>query len=245
LVGGPAPLAHRSRRRSTWLRRTAYAVAAPVLVGLFKLLWWTFRWRVVGDREALERAARREPLVLAFWHENLFVLARYLLDLDRAGARVTYLVSPSQDGELGVRMLGVVGGRAVRGSATRSGVRALRALYRAVARDGGSPVVAPDGPQGPRRHCKPGVVMLAKLSGAPIVPMACAARRSLRLPTWDRLLLPLPLTRVQVVVGTPYSVRPDMDPAELELERASLGERLLELGDRAELLIGGSPRPEQ
>jgi lysophospholipid acyltransferase (LPLAT)-like uncharacterized protein len=221
------------------VRRTLYAIAAPITVGIIKLLWSTYRHTVTGDDPVRELVDQDQPLILTFWHENLFVMTWYLVRLGGLGARVTYLVSPSQDGEFAVRMLAVVGGRAVRGSATRSGVRAMYGLYRAIARENASPVVVPDGPQGPRRHAKPGAVMLGKLSGARILPMACAARRGWRLPTWDRLLLPIPFTRVAVVLGEARSVPTEMSSEELERERAALEVRLRELEDEAKRLARG------
>jgi lysophospholipid acyltransferase (LPLAT)-like uncharacterized protein len=235
-VGGPKPREVVSRRRSTWLRRSIYATTAPIAVELVRLLWSTYRFKVTGDEELYRLVEEDRPLILTFWHDSLFVIAWLLVRLGRLGARVTYLISPSQDGEFAVRMLAVVGGRAVRGSATRSGVKAMHGLYRAIRRDNASPVIVPDGPQGPRRVCKPGAVMLAKLSGAAIQPMACAARRGWQLRTWDRLLFPVPFTRIHLVCGASYTVDSDIDSEGLEVERQKLEALLEELGEQVERL---------
>jgi len=240
LVGGPKPREVRSQRRSSWFRRTAYAIAAPIAVGLGMLLWSSYRYRVNGGDELYRLVEEDRPLILTFWHDSLFVIVWLLVRLGHLGARVTYLISPSQDGEFAVRMLALIGGHAVRGSATRSGVKAMHGLYRAVGRDNASPVLVPDGPQGPRHSCKPGAVMLAKLSGAPIQPIACAARRGWRMPTWDRQLVPMPLTRISVVCGSSYGIDRDIDSDGIELERQKLEELLLELGERAEQLAQGA-----
>lgn len=213
-----------SRRRMTPLRRLAYVVTAPLLVGLVRLLWWTVRFEVRGEEglEGLVVAGR--PMVLAFWHENLLVMPWFLSRLSRRGVGVTYLVSPSMDGEYAVRLLDVIGGRAVRGSATRSGTRAIRGLYRVVVKDGGSPVVTADGPRGPRRRCKKGAVVLGQLTGAPVVPLAAVPRRALHLRSWDRLAIPLPFTRVVVVVGEPIDVPRELDEKAVETYRVGLEE---------------------
>lgn len=239
LVAGPRPAAYRSRRRPTWLRRTLYAVGAPVAVALVKLLWWTYRFDLVVSEEARAEVATGRPLILTFWHDSLFVLVWYLERLGREGLRVTYLVSPSADGDLAVRMLDVLGGRAVRGSATRSGVKAMRGLYREIARHGASPVVAPDGPQGPPHQCKPGPVVLAQLARALVLPIACAASPGWRLRTWDRLRVPAPFARVAVVVGEPLRVPAELDDGEQELHRRALETRLESLVERAEKRLRG------
>jgi lysophospholipid acyltransferase (LPLAT)-like uncharacterized protein len=151
---------------------------------------------------------------------------------------VTYLVSPSRDGEFASRVLRVVGARVVRGSATRSGVKALHGLYRAVVKENASPVVLPDGPQGPPHHCKPGPVLLAKLSGAHILPMGCAASRSLRLRTWDHAFIPLPFARVCVELGTGYPIPSELDGEGQEAERGKLESLLEELAGAARRRIG-------
>ena len=237
LLGGPNPKEERSRRRMTPLRRAVHAVVAPLIVLFMRLLWATYRFRVVADDQARRHAGEGTPLILTLWHEGIFVATWYFRLLARIGARVTYLVSPSMDGELAVRVLSMMGTRSVRGSATRSGVKAMRELYRALVRHRGWPVVLPDGPQGPRHHCKPGSLLLAGMSGASVLPMACAARRAWRLPTWDRLLLPLPFSRVVVLVGEPYTVPKGLDEAALEAERQRLQDVLERLGAEAERLV--------
>jgi lysophospholipid acyltransferase (LPLAT)-like uncharacterized protein len=215
----------------TWLRRTLYAIVAPIGVALMRTAWWSYRYSATGNDSVRKLLADGEPLILTFWHEHIFAMAPYLLRLGRMGANVTFLVSPSVDGDLVVRMLTLMKANAVRGSATRSGVKAMKGLYRAIVRDNGSPVVLPDGPQGPRHECKPGSLLLAQMSGARILPMTCVARKALRLRTWDRMVVPLPFSSVEVIVGDSYAVASGISSEELESERVKLENILLRLGE--------------
>jgi lysophospholipid acyltransferase (LPLAT)-like uncharacterized protein len=224
------------------LRRASYALGAPVVAGLLKTLWGTYRFTVLGEKGPREFAETGSPLILTLWHDSVFVCAWYLNRLGGLGVRPTYLVSPSMDGEFAVRLLSRIEGHVVRGSATRSGVKAMHGLYRAMARDNASPVILPDGPKGPRHHCKPGSLLLAQLSSAPVLPIACAARWAWRLPTWDRQLVPKPFSRVVIVLGEPYNVPSGLDESRLEEERGGLEQRLLELATRAEGYLRGEPR---
>jgi hypothetical protein len=83
-------------------------------------------------------------------------------------------------------------------------------------------VVVPDGPRGPRQQLQAGIVALASLTGAPVVPMAFAARPARRLATWDEFVVPLPFARCAVVFGEPIALSgdADRDRARKELERA-------------------------
>jgi lysophospholipid acyltransferase (LPLAT)-like uncharacterized protein len=221
----------------TWWRRVLFAIVAPITAGLIRAIWASYRYQVHGDAKLKELAKSGTPLVLAFWHEEIMVLGWYTAGLFKLGAKVAYLISPSVDGELGVKILGLFGGTSVRGSATRSGVTALRGLYRAIRRDKMSPCITLDGPKGPLRYCKPGAVMIARMAGVPVVPIACAARRSWRAPTWDRHLFPKPLTRVVIMVGEPYTIAGDGGEDDLEEHRSELETRVNSLLQEAEARV--------
>jgi hypothetical protein len=99
---------------------------------------------------------------------------------------------------MGVRKL-------VLGSSGHGGRAALAALVPEV-RAGLPTFLNPDGPRGPARRVKDGVLELSERTGAPVVPLRIACSRALRLPTWDRKLLPLPGSRVTVTWGDPIRV---------------------------------------
>ncbi len=233
MVGGPNPEAVRSRRALGRGTKALHRIGAPLTLGLVRSLWSTYRFRISGG-EALEAAATSgQPVVLAFWHEALVVCGWYMQRLIGSGLRPIFVISPSRDGEFAMRMLHYFGGTAVRGSATRSGVQAMRGLYRAVTRDDRSAVIPADGPRGPRRHCKQGAVMLARLAQVPVIPIAFEASPSWRLLTWDRLLFPPPFSRIAIAVGEAMTVPRDIETEELEGERQRLETRLLQLGETA------------
>jgi lysophospholipid acyltransferase (LPLAT)-like uncharacterized protein len=229
-----------SQRRRRSLLGTLAGALAPLIVAFVKLLWASYRFRISGEQAVRRIVERGQPLILTAWHESVFVMAWYSLRLVRMGARVTYLVSPSRDGDLVVRMLEVIGGRVVRGSATRSGVRALHGLYRAITNEGGSPLLLCDGPQGPRYYCKAGPVLLGQLSGAHILPIGSWPRRALHLRTWDRAFVPLPLSRVGIVLGEPIAVASGLTGEEQEREPVALEARLAALAAEARELAAGA-----
>jgi lysophospholipid acyltransferase (LPLAT)-like uncharacterized protein len=90
-----------------------------------------------------------------------------------------------------------MGIHAVRGSSSRRGTEALIALTKAV-RQGHHAGITPDGPKGPRRVCKLGLVSLAKLTARPILILGIRFHRAIYLKSWDRFGLPLPFSKVEV-----------------------------------------------
>jgi lysophospholipid acyltransferase (LPLAT)-like uncharacterized protein len=215
-----------------------YSIATPIIVTFLKLAWLTFRFRLQEDKKFTEIAERGEPVVLVFWHEGILTAGWYLAKLLKRGVQMTILISPSADGELGTMILASFGSRAVRGSARRSGAAALRGLNRAIVEDRQSPAIAVDGSKGPRRYCKPGAIMVARIAGVPIIPVGFAASRGWRAPTWDRHLLPYPGSEVALTVGEPFVVERRIDADTLEEYRRELEERLNRLMEISEARVG-------
>jgi len=157
--------------------------------------------------------AAHAPIIYAVWHGRILLLPRLY---GRRGSHA--LASRSRDGELVARWISRFGLVPVRGSSTRGGGEALRQLAR-VLRQGGEVVVVPDGPSGPREVLKAGVIALARLSGAPIVPTAFGAAREWRLRSWDEFRIPKPFARCVVRFGEPIRIPAGADRAALEAAR--------------------------
>jgi len=222
----------RSQRQLTWQRRLVYRIAVPVGIAIIKFFWWTCRIeRVVGAEHVEPRVLGGQAVVFCYWHRHQLFAWRYVRQLIDRGAKVGWLISASVDGEVPTGIANAIGGGSIvfRGSTTAGGSEALRAICKAVRREGLSPVATPDGPSGPRSQFKPGVVKMAQLSGAPLLPLAYAARSAWVLRTWDRFVIPRPFTRIVVAACAPVEVPRDCDDAgvaalqrkmEQELEKA-------------------------
>lgn len=204
---------------------TALATAAgPSLAAVaVRVLAATLRVRVAGAEGLVPLWQAGRPVIYAIWHGRILLApwAGAWLQRTRGARPVTVLASRSRDGELFSRYAGRFGLRVVRGSSSRGGAAGLRGLL-GVLRDGHDVAIAPDGPRGPCGRVRSGLVSLAMLSGAPVVPLAVAGRPARRLPTWDALLVPLPLARCAVVLGEPVLLArtADRERARGELERA-------------------------
>lgn len=140
------------------------------------------------------------PVIYAAWHGRIL-----LLPLLYGRRRLRALASRSRDGELVTRYLSRFGVEVERGSSSRGGAAALHQLTRWL-RQGGEVVVVPDGPRGPAEVVKPGIIALARLSGAAIVPVAVGASRDWRLGSWDGFRIPRPFARCVARFGEPIHV---------------------------------------
>lgn len=137
-----------------------------------------------------------EPVVLAFWHNRLFVAAECARRL-RKGRKACGLVSASKDGAWLAAFFKLVGITAVRGSSSQRGVAALRELVLAVA-SGMDVAITPDGPRGPRYTVKQGPVHVARRTGAPLLIASCRFYSAWRLNSWDGFYLPKPFSKMEL-----------------------------------------------
>jgi lysophospholipid acyltransferase (LPLAT)-like uncharacterized protein len=217
-------------------------VLAPLgpaaVAAIYRTLGASYRY-VVSRPERLDSLLAGEPVVLAMWHDQAFAAARFLdRRLHRGGLALTLIASQSRDGELVARLAGKLDIPVVRGSTSRGGRGAILALHRALVKQGSSPLLAPDGPRGPRHVAKTGAVLLARFGQAPIVPLAFAATSGLTLRSWDRMVIPRPWSRVGIAIGDARRVPRDLDGERLESERARLEQTLEALTTEARVAIG-------
>jgi len=186
--------------KSRWLVPYITAVVAWII----RLWMSTMRVRIVSADGCVHPADPADQrFIYSFWHEGLLApLAKR--------PKVRVLISQHTDGEVIAQICQHLGMGVIRGSTARGGCQALLSMIRDV--DATTHLgITPDGPRGPRRELKPGVVMVASQSGLPVVPIGIGFVRAWRFRSWDRFALPLPGSTIVGVVGAPLSVPRDLD----------------------------------
>lgn len=190
--------------------RILLAVAPFLAAWVIRLLRSLMRIEFVGEERLRTFWERREHVILAFWHDQLLLMVK---GYRGPGAKI--LISASKDGELIARTMHYFGQGAVRGSSTRGGRAAFKAMLE-LAREPFDLVFTPDGPKGPRHTIKEGVVALARLTGRPVIPMAFACSRGHRFASWDRFLLPFPFSRGVFSFGPAVHYDANESPADFQ-----------------------------
>lgn len=179
-------------------------ILSPLLGGLVALHRATLKVSYLHREHYLGLKGRGAPILFALWHGRM-----YLSIQAHRGQGIVTMASQSKDGEWIARWLESNGYVVVRGSTTRGGSQALREMVRQV-RSGRHAALTVDGPRGPSRVVQPGVVQLARLTGAWILPITSSSARPRFLPSWDRYLLPRPFSRNVVAYGEPFPIPPEM-----------------------------------
>ncbi len=177
----------------------------------------------------VEHVLASGKFIVALWHSRIILIAHLF-----KGWNGAILVSRSKDGEIIARILQSQGHETIRGSSSRGGLRALAKLINILKKQQKPGVVIPDGPRGPRYKVQPGVIMLAKKTGYPIVPCTYSAEKIKIFSSWDRFILPYPFTRCKVAYGDPVYVPEAMDKNSYKFFENKLEKELCRITDDAD-----------
>ena len=170
-----------------------------------------------------------KPCIYAMWHSDQFCIHGLK---DRGNVNV--MISRSDDGEIIARVVQKWGFQTVRGSKGKKGsVEATMQMISRLKNDQCAAMMV-DGPHGPVHIVKKGVIKVAKLSGAPIVPVVWYSRdwNWVKFPSWDKLSMPLGNVRLINLYGKPINVTPEENEEADEEARLAVQTSLLELQSR-------------
>jgi lysophospholipid acyltransferase (LPLAT)-like uncharacterized protein len=226
-------------RQMTPLRRLGYAIGGPLLAGLVRFLWWTWRVEIVSGRDYVEAAVSDDrAYVPCYWHRDILVCLMVIRGWIRRGFRAAIIISPSVDGEVPARIARAWGAEVVRGSAKRTGALAMRDMHEVMKR-GVSIVTAADGPVGPAYYFKSGVLMTSRIGSAPMLPMGCAASSAWQFNTWDEFRVPKPFSRVAIAIGEPVEVPARAKADELDALRVRMQDAVNTLSEESKESLSG------
>jgi len=192
---------------------------ARILAGTLRGSW--------DDRAGVVAPTHNQPVIFATWH-NRILLSPFIyrhLTRGKANRRLATLISASRDGGLIACVMELFGLIPARGSSSRRGAAALLDLVRHT-RSGCDIAITPDGPRGPRYQAQEGIIVLAQVTGLPIVPVAYRLSWKKVLRSWDGFQIPLPFSRCEVTFGSPLQIPRDLTPEQVAALRAELESRL-------------------
>lgn len=193
------------------IERVKFSLVAFVVAAILKLLGVTLRSTTSFDANTLDPGLTQyRTCIFPFWHRC--VLPATFLFRDR---NLAVMTSRSTDGEYIARVIQKFGFLAIRGSSSRGGSQALLEM-RTLIQNNGTAVFTIDGPRGPRYVAKRGPILLASMTGAPIIPFYVAVERAWVLNSWDRFVVPKPFSRIHTHFSEMIHVPPNLDDEGIE-----------------------------
>jgi lysophospholipid acyltransferase (LPLAT)-like uncharacterized protein len=227
-------------------RRLAQSPAVQKTLGILaaeflRLVWWTNRL-VLEPADFYERVEPDMPIIVGMWHGQHFMTPFF-----SRGHRVRVLISRHRDGEINAAAARRLGVDPIRGSGDhgrrfdlKGGVAAFKTMLTAL-QDGWNVALTADVPK-VSQVAGQGIVMLGRLSGRPIYPVAVATSRRITLKNWDRSAVNLPFGTIAIVVGDPVRVPGDADEAMLEECRVAVERELKRVTARAYAIVDRKDR---
>lgn len=209
-----------NEQRFSFSQRLALLVVPRLTALILAAIGITLRFHVIAEEGAIPATPPAKG-IFCFWHRCTLPCGWYFRNF-----QCSILISPSFDGELIARTLGLLGYNSVRGSSSRGGAIGLLTMQ-AVLQIGSPVVFTADGPRGPIYETKIGPVKLAQMTGEPIGSFYLLPERAWVLKSWDRFLIPKPFSRVAVSWSRSIAAPPqDADAAALEAARIELNDAL-------------------
>ncbi|MBN8531192.1 MAG: lysophospholipid acyltransferase family protein [Alphaproteobacteria bacterium] len=201
-----------------------------------RLVFATTRWEVMGRENVDGLASNGLPAIYTFWHGRLLMMPCFAPQF----TRMHVMISLHRDGEFIARTMRHFGFGLVRGSSSRDGGKAVRDSIKLL-KKGENISITPDGPRGPRMHAQMGAVILARITGTPILPVTCSGSQGRLLKSWDRFFLLYPFGRAVLAYGPPVLVPLEATPEQCEAARQKLEESLNTLTAECDRKCGREP----
>jgi lysophospholipid acyltransferase (LPLAT)-like uncharacterized protein len=213
---------------SRW-RRMQIPVISWFVYWAIRLVGPTLRYEVVGVHNALQIREGGAVGIGAFWHRCIF--PSVWIWRNRG---IVVMNTVNFDGQWTRRVIERLGFGTAQGSSSRGGVEGLTEMAKQL-EDGHHVAFTIDGPRGPRYIAKPGPVILARRTGAPISVFHIGVQRGYTFKrSWDLFQLPFPFSRTVMFCAPPIRVPTDADSDTMKQKQAEMQAALERVRDLAE-----------
>lgn len=176
------------------LHKITQLITSAIIKVIIKVLIWcvsTLRY---------DRAQRPiKPCIVAVWHEDIAVVCRFFSNYNSVS-----FASPSKDAErLSVPVLTANNIQLLRYTASKPDL-AVKGLYEMLKFKGDYCIgMTIDGPTGPWRKAKAGVLILAIRLGLPVYACRFSYKHVRLNSTWDKTKIPLPFGKIHAKISPP------------------------------------------
>ena len=165
---------------------------------LILLLYSTNKWQIEGASKYKNLIKNNQSVIISIWHGRVLTFVKQL------SKKKYYAVAGTHnDAEIISRICLDTGWNVIRGSSSDKGKEALEGIVNALNIPGSLVAITPDGPKGPAKIPKAGVVKAAQITGSPIIPAAAHCTRHWGFTNWDTFYIPKPFGRIEVIYGDP------------------------------------------
>lgn len=197
---------------------------------IYALTWGiasTYRFSAINQSPWLKHLNSGGRVLVCSWHQQFYPAMQYFRRF--RAYRPAIMVSRSEDGEIGAGLANLNGWQTIRGSSSKGGVTALARMVKNL-KDHPLAGHILDGPRGPAGKVKPGVIQMARMTGAALVPMGVSADKAWYADSWDRFMIPKPFAHVTIRFCNPIHLDPKAVKEDFEGQLRKLEAIMLRMG---------------
>jgi len=219
-------------------------IAREIIVAYIRFVHLTSRVTVTGTEDRDRLNAQGQTFLIPLWHNRIAMMPYAWVE---EIGRLWVIASAHRDGQLVSGSLGRFGFGVVLVDSKKGGSGPTRQMIKLLSQ-GQCIGITPDGPRGPRMRVRTGTILLAAMAQVPMVPVTYSVTRRRMLNSWDRFVVPLPFSRIEVHWGKAIQPPARGDKDAVEAARLALETSLTQLGDQCDMACGVdpiSPAPEQ
>jgi lysophospholipid acyltransferase (LPLAT)-like uncharacterized protein len=221
--------------------KTKYIILSYI-VHFIIVVWYLFvkKRDLIIPEESKKNIDSGGGFIIAVFHETTLALYRHATQYLQKKKKVTMvaLVSQSKDGEIIHQTFARSKLKSVRGSSTRGGTGAFRAILKEM-KEKHVPIFTVDGPKGPRHEVKPGVIATASITQVPILYLDARYDRHYQFKSWDRHFFPKFGAGLYIQYGEPFYVPKGLSETEIESWAKTLEHKMEENRKQLEAFVRG------
>ena len=225
----------RKLRKKIASNRVLKQCVAYLVSWYIRFCYISTRWQRIGFDEMDDCLRNKQPIMALVWHERIW-MSPYMFNTKLG--KICSVTTKSEVADVGHLLLERFDFEAEMIDPKKSPLAVNRRLLQRI-RNGYSIAVSPDGTRGPSRVAKPFPITWVRQTNIPVFCVTFSMRRSLRLPTWDRSLVPLPFNRgVLLARRWTRDVPKRMSNEQFAALTNDVGNQLNALTDEADNMLG-------
>ena len=167
---------------------------------LLNAIYKTNTWDIRGEKNYKSALKNNKSVIISVWHGHLLVPFMHLAKNNYYG-----LAGMNRDAEI-ISKIGVkLGWKLLRGSSSKKGPEIFTKIVEILNNPPSLVALTPDGPKGPEKIPKPGVIRAAQKTGAIIIPVASCSTKNWQFINWHTFFLEKPFGKIYLEYGAPIS----------------------------------------
>ena len=163
---------------------------------VLRLFYWTNRWNVRGANNYQNILKTGKSVLICCWHGQLLPIIKNL-----SGYNYHAIAGTHKDAEIISRICIKWGLNMIRGSSKEKGAEAYKEIVQVLKSPPALVFITPDGPSGPARIPKLGIIRAAQITGTAIVPVTAFSTKRWGFTNWDTFYVEKPFGRIFIEYG--------------------------------------------